>query len=129
MMFPHLAPAVPKKLRGMRPQVRRAWDTVAPKLLATGNLTALDGMALWLLCTSWCDYLAALEQANNATDDERRRLHEKTAVLFHGWAREWAAEMLMIPAERVPVCPLNDEGIDAELAEWFRGGLSTRRST
>jgi hypothetical protein len=94
-------------------------------MAACGVYWPLDGFAFEQLCSLWVFYLHAVERARSALAREQQAWVEIRDELHHQ-ARKIAAGFLVIPEERIPLAPLDADGVDVELRALFTPGVPIR---
>lgn len=112
------APSLP-----MAPDVRYLWGLLEPALAARGLLElygrrrqARRELAEMLAFAVAMERRAEVRMAELAGDRKRA---ERIRAHFRRQARVFAAMLGLIPVERVDAMPMDIQGHDPELAEWF----------
>ena len=83
-------PGLPVRPKGLKPQARKLWDYITPKLHEIGTATEIDAPALTALVQWWATYLEAqkaLEKIQDWTTTEAQRVLTATSKAYENFRR------------------------------------------
>lgn len=120
----------PKPPRHLHGDACRAWLALAPKLVAAGLYLPHDAIPLEMLCECWSMSRLADRRLRSTppgaewrrTRDSWRRLRDDERRM----ARQFAADFLVLPRERVHLVDVDVDGEDRELRALFTPGVPLR---
>lgn len=102
-----------------RPEARACFQRVQSRLEARGEWRPEYAFGLWPLAEGCADYITLAREVRALKDLNPRDLEKLEASVERERlsVREWMAEFLVISFARVPLAPVNSEGLDKEIAD------------